>query len=175
MRILLLFLLLPFTINAQELTQISESLDQPIEINSDLSNGVQIDDLSWAWSSSNACFVSFQQHKFNGSHVFFEGVIPVRTEIKATVIPDNPEDNFSIYAFETPVASESLPPNLASCIRCEADYKWDRKWVGKTQDHTRTVKDLLAINRPYRVVIAVVGAEGLTEGGFTLKIEPVSR
>ena len=92
-----------------------------------------------------------------------------------TVIPKDPEANFSLYAYEVGVDNNALPPDLSSCIRCEADHKWDRNYVGKTQDHTRTVKYLVAITRPYRVVIGVVGAEELDEGDFTLVINTKGR
>ncbi|MDC7995312.1 hypothetical protein [Altibacter sp. HG106] len=175
MKTIFLLLCLPFVGMAQQTIKIEEPLNQKISLEENLANGAQLSDLSWAWQSNNACFVSIQQHKFTGNHVFFEGVIPKYTELTATVIPKDPSQNFSIYAFQTGIQNDAVPPDLASCIRCEADYKWDRKWSGKTQDHTRTVKHLLAINNPYRLVIAVVGAEGLTEGDFTLVIEPVNK
>ncbi|MEO0340675.1 MAG: hypothetical protein AAF242_15875, partial [Bacteroidota bacterium] len=127
MRLFLLLLFLPFYSLGQEAIQLPNVLDTAVSIKSDLSEGVVIKDLSWAWSSNNACFVELQQEKFTGHHVFFEGLIPVRTEIKVTVIPDDPKADFSVYAFETAPRKDQLPPHLASCIRCEADYKWDRK------------------------------------------------
>ncbi|MEL7340523.1 MAG: hypothetical protein AAGM67_08565, partial [Bacteroidota bacterium] len=63
----------------------------------------------------------------------------------------------------------------SQCVRCEADHKWDYKRRGKTQDHTRTVTDILAINNPYKVIIGVVGAEGLSEGEYTLEVSLKSR
>lgn len=92
-----------------------------------------------------------------------------------TVIPDDANADFSIYAYEIGVTRNDLVPNLSSCIRCEADHKWDRPAAGKTQDHTRTVKDLVAINTPYKVIIGVTGANGLANGGFTLKVVMKSR
>jgi hypothetical protein len=68
-----------------------------------------------------------------------------------------------------------MVPDLRSCIRCEANHKWDRKKRGKTQDHTRTVNGLTALNSPFRIIIGVVGAEGLEEGEFTLVISTKSR
>ncbi len=136
----------------------------------DLSQGHPLSDLSWAWSSANACFPETQKHKFTGSHVFFTGIIPKYSEMTVTVIPDDPQANFSIYAYEIGVNKNDLVPNLPSCIRCEADHLWDRPKSGKSQDHTRTVTDLVAINNPYRVVIGITGANGLNQGTFTLKV-----
>lgn len=140
-----------------------------------LSEGQPLADLSWAWSSANACFPETQKQKFTGNHVFFSGIIPKNSEMTVTVIPDDKNANFSIYAYEMGVTRNDLVPNLSSCIRCEADHKWDRPFAGKTQDHTRTVTDLVAINTPYKVVIGVTGADGLATGGFTLKVAMKSR
>ena len=141
----------------------------------DLSQGQPLADLSWAWSSANACFPETQKQKFTGNHVFFSGIIPKYSEMTVTVIPDDANADFSIYAYEIGTTRNDLVPNLSSCIRCEADHKWDRPKAGKTQDHTRTVTDLVAINTPYKVIIGVTGANGLASGGFTLKVSMKSR
>ncbi|WP_298418512.1 hypothetical protein [uncultured Kordia sp.] len=135
-----------------------------------LSDGEQISDLSWAANSSIACFPATQNQKFSGNHVLYSTMIPKRSEMFIKVIPKNKKQNFSLYAYQVGLTNEQLPPNLSSCITCEADYKWDRTWKGKTQDHTRKVR-LNAINRSYKIVIGVVGAEGLTEGDFTIEIK----
>ena len=146
-----------------------------ISYKANLNEGTLINDLSWAWSSQNACFPETQKKKFTGKHVFFTGVIPKYSEMEVTVIPTDKTKNFSVYAYEIGVDNMRLVPDLDRCIRCEADHKWDRPKRGKTQDHTRTVTNLVAINRPYRVVIGVTGAEGLEEGDFTLQINMKSR
>lgn len=140
-----------------------------------LSDGQPLSDLSWAWSSANACFPETQKQKFTGNHVFFSGIIPKYSEMTVTVIPDDANADFSVYAYEIGATRNDLVPNLSSCIRCEADHKWDRPKAGKTQDHTRTVTDLVAINTPYKVIIGVTGANGLASGGFTLKVSMKSR
>ncbi|WP_298513826.1 hypothetical protein [uncultured Kordia sp.] len=138
--------------------------------NGNLNTGDVIGDLSWASNSSVACFPSIRNQKFSGNHVLYETTIPKYSEMFVTVIPKNKNQNFSLYAYMVGATNEQLPPNLTSCITCEADFKWDRKWKGKTQDHTRKIR-LNAINRPYKVIIGVTGAEGLTEGDFEVKIE----
>ncbi|UJH66114.1 hypothetical protein [Allomuricauda sp. SCSIO 65647] len=141
-----------------------------------LSEGMFLDDLSWAWSSANACFPETQKQKFTGKHLFFTGIIPKYSELTVTVIPKDTEANFSLYAYEIGSDSSDLAPDLPSCIRCEADHKRERNFKGSApQDHTRLVKDLVAINTPYRVVIGVTGADGLGEGEFTLVVETKSR
>lgn len=149
--------------------------NKTIAIEGDLADGVVMEDLSWAWNSSVACFPATQSQKFTGAHVLYETEVPKYSEMEITVIPADPNANFSLYAYEIGVTNNSIVPNLPSCIRCEADHKWDRPVRGKTQDHTRIVKDILAINRPYKVIIGVVGAEGLKEGAFRLEVKTVSR
>lgn len=142
----------------------------------DLSDGIFLDDLSWAWSSSNACFPATEQAKFTGKHVFFSGIIPPYSELTITVVPKDPKANFSLYAYQVGENSMPLVPDLPSCIRCEADHKRERRFVGKAaQDHTRWVNNLLALNRPYRFVVGVTGADGLDTGEFTLEISTKSR
>lgn len=150
--------------------------NQEVVYSGDLSEGIVLNDLSWAWNSSNACFPETQKNKFTGKHLFFTGVIPKYSEMTVTVIPNNPNTNLSLYAYEIGVNSSDLVPNLPSCIRCEVDHKRERNFVGKPpQDHTRTVTNLVAINNPYRVVIGVTGADALSEGAFTIKIAMKTR
>lgn len=162
-------------VQSQGVYGITIEKSKTISYKGNLADGRIIEDLSWAWSSSNACFVQHQSKKFTGKHVFFTGIIPEYSEITVTVIPKNKNANFSLYAYEIGADENHLVPDLPSCIRCESDYKWDMPWKGKTQDHRRTVKNLLSLATPYRVVIGVVGAEGLSEGEFTLQIETSSR
>jgi hypothetical protein len=157
------------------ITTIEPVANGEVSYKGDLSQGQPLADLSWAWSSANACFPETQKQKFTGNHVFFSGIIPKHSEMTVTVIPDDATANFSVYAYEMGVTRDDLVPNLSSCIRCEADHKWDRPVRGKTQDHTRTVTDLVAINTPYKVIIGVTGANGLASGGFTLKVSMKSR
>ena len=46
-----------------------------ITVAGNLADGKIMEDLSWAANSSNACFVSFQNPKFRGNHVFFAIVL----------------------------------------------------------------------------------------------------
>ncbi|MBD3638484.1 MAG: hypothetical protein HUJ25_14120 [Crocinitomicaceae bacterium] len=135
----------------------------------DLADGCKIHDLSWAANSSVACFPATQNSKFTGNHIFFVTEIPPRSEMEITLIPDNKKHNMSLYAYQDGTTSDKYPPELSSCVSCEAEHKWDYPKRGKTQDHTRTVS-LNAINNPYRVVIGVAGAEGLTTGTFKIQI-----
>lgn len=144
------------------------------EISGNLSEGTAMTDLSWAWSSSVACFPETQKEHFTGHHVLYYFDLPSYTEVEIELIPEDRDADFSLYAYEVGKVSENnTVPNLSSCVRCEADHKLDRKVRGRTQDHRRIVKDILAIRNPYQVVIGVVGAQGLKEGKFTLRIRKV--
>jgi len=158
------------------LTMIETVANETIEIEGNVATGKIIENLSWAWNSSVACFPATQQDKFKGKHVLYMADVPKYTEFEIILIPDDPTANFSLYAYEVgKVTDKNLVPNLNSCIRCEVDHIWDRPHRGKTQDHTRIVKDILAINNPYQVVIGVVGPNGIEEAGFKLKIARKSR
>ena len=140
----------------------------------DLADGTVIRSLDWADNSSVACFPGTQNKKFNGHHVFFVTEIPRYSVMDITLIPDDKNSNFSLYAYQDGTTSKAFPPELHSCVSCEADHKWDYPKRGKTQDHTRSVS-LNAVNNPYRVVIGVAGAEGLKQGGFRIQIATKSR
>lgn len=149
--------------------------ENPITVRGDLANGFVMNDLSWAWNSSVACFPKTQESKFTGNHVLYTIDLPSYTSMEITVIPDDESANFSLYAYEVgKVSSGNTVPNLSRCVRCEADHKSDYNRRGG-QDHTRTVKDILALRNPYQVVIGVTGADGLSEGGFTLEINVKKR
>ena len=174
-KIFLSLFIFPFFVLGQEVKEVEMLPNQTVEVSGNLSEGAQITDLSWAWNSSVACFPATQSQKFTGNHVLYQSIIPKYSELEITVVPEDKKDNFSIYAYEVGENNESIVPNLPRCIRCEADHKWDRPWKGKTQNHTRTVKNLIAINRPYKVVVGVVGANGLAEGGYKLQFKLKSR
>lgn len=131
--------------------------------------GVTIEDLSWAWSGTNACFPGTQASKFLGHHVFFATKIPPRSVMTITVIPDDKAQDVSIYAYMIGATYSYLPPALPSSVTCETDHKWDRPWKGKTQDHTRSV-EVNAINNPHNVVIGVSGPSSAVKGGFSLEV-----
>lgn len=165
-----------FAQSAPPVYKIEAVANESIAYKGDLSEGAPLSSLRWAWNSSVACFPETQAHKFTGNQVFYIVDLPRYSEMEVTVIPDDQRANFSIYAYEAgQITEDNLVPNLSSCIRCEADHKWDRRYAGRTQDHTRTVSNLVAINNPYQVLIAVVGAEGLAEGTYTLQVSLKSR
>lgn len=146
-----------------------------VSINGNLAEGTFMSDISWAWNSSVACFLQTQSRKFTGHHVLYAIDLPAYTEYEIWVEPKDKNANFSIYAYQVgTISANNTVPNLSSCIRCEADHKWDYKKRGQVQDHTRRVKDILATTSPYQVIIGVVGAEGLATGEFVLYVSKKS-
>ena len=143
-----------------------------VSVSGDLSEGNFMADISWAWNSSVACFPQTQSRKFTGHHVLYAIDLPAYTEYEIWVEPADKNANFSIYAYQVGIITpNNTVPILSSCIRCEADHKWDYKKRGQVQDHTRRIKDILAISNPYQVIIGVVGAEGLSTGKFGLFVQ----
>jgi len=131
--------------------------------------GRVIDDLSWAWDGSIACFPGTQSAKYQGKHVFFATQIPRHSIMDITVIPDNPKQDISIYVFEMGTSDFYLPPSIPRVLTCEVSHKWDYPKVGRTQDHTRSV-NVNAIRNPYNVLIGVTGPGTTVKGGFTVKV-----
>ena len=155
-------------LNAQPSVEWIESVPNgTVTVSSNLGDGAVLPDLSWAWSSQNACFTATQQQKFSGNHVLYQTQLPARAEMTIRVIPNDRKANFSLYAYSG--SGEHIVPDLPRCVSCEADYKWDYQYRGKTQDHSRSVK-LRAVQNPYVVTIGVAGAEGLSIGSYTLEI-----
>lgn len=162
----------------QEVVKVNKVVSEKgktVELKGSLESGVLIHDLSWAWNSSVACFPGTQKAKFTGNHVIYETEIPKYSTMEITVVPEDEDADFSLYAYQIGKNSNYIVPNLPSCVSCEADHKWDYPKKGKTQDHTRTVKNLTAINNPYKIIIGVVGAKGLKKGKYLLKIKVDAR
>lgn len=152
-----------------EVKVIESKSNDTVSAEGDLSAGKTLDDLSWAWSSANACFVSIQSHKYSGNHVLYATTIPPRSIMTIKVVPEDTNANFSLYAYSIGTNDFYVVPELPRSVTCEADHKWDRPWKGKTQDHTRWV-ELNAIGDPFNVVIGVAGPRGVASGKFKLEI-----
>ncbi len=146
---------------------VKSTANQTATVEGSLADGMRLSDLSWAWNSSNACFPATQKEKFTGNHVFFVTELPARSILTVTVKPKKSGVNLSLYGYQIAPAKVILPEDLQSCVTCEADHKWDYPKRGKTQGDERTMT-FNAITNSYKIVIGVAGANGLTEGDFTL-------
>ncbi len=140
--------------------------NKEVTVTGKLEDGKIINDLSWAWNSSVACFPATQQKSFNGNHVLFETILPKRAIMTITLIPKDPNSKMSVYGYSVGVNSNVVVPKLYSCVSCEVD----NNQMGKDKDNTRSIR-LNAINNPYKVYIGVVGENGLQKGDFTLTIK----
>ncbi len=161
--------------DAVKLNKVTCTKGKVTSVKGNLNQGVKINDLSWAWKSSVACFPETQKKKFTGNHVIYTTELPKYSKMSITVVPDDKNANFSIYAYTIGTTNNSIVPELSSCVSCEAEHKWDYQKAGRTQDHTRTISGIMAINNPYKVVIGVVGADGIISGGYTLEIDLQSK
>jgi hypothetical protein len=169
----ILAITLPLLTMAQwpdEVTIVDSKANDSIIVRGNLATGKLISDLRWAESSSNACFPSIQNWKFMGNHVFFATTIPPYSVMNISVIPADDTVNLSIYAYMSGTNDHYLVPNLPSCITCEADHKWDRKWVGKIQTSERKVEFNNPTGRVYSILIGVTAPAGVISGQFNLKV-----
>lgn len=144
---------------------------QTLSLKGSLEEGELLPDISWAWSSQIACFPGTAKTKFDGAQVFYTGTIPAQSVLTVRLIPDDPKAEMSLYGYLKGQGTIELPPMLKQCIRCEADYARGRPIAGRSRPaHIRELNELLAIARPYQAVIAVAGAAGLQQGGYTLEV-----
>lgn len=164
----------PLVTDAQwssEVTLVKSKGNDSVIITGDLANGRIIEDLSWASSSSNACFVAIQNPKFRGNHVFFATTIPPHSIMNISVTPTDAAGDLSMYAYMSGMNEHYLVPDLPRCITCEADYKWDGVWKGKVQTSERKVEFNNPTDGPYSILIGVTAPKGVTSGQFHLKVK----
>ncbi len=166
-----LFFVTTLQIQAQFLNAIDFEIGKEISYKANLNEGKFIDNLSWAWSSQNACFPETQKHKFTGKHILFTGIIPAHSNVEVMVTPTDKNANFSVYGYQINLNEDFVVPNLPHCITCEANHKWDYAKKHKPkQNHIRKISDFTAIDSSYRLVIGVTAADGLDQGEFIITI-----
>ena len=142
-----------------------------IAIRGNIREGRIIDDLDFAQRSSMACFPGTRFVEFQGNQIFYWMDLPSRSEVTITVNPLTGK-RINVYAFSG-FDGQTLPPDVSSCVSCEAGYEtWSA--ANPPRDFTKSAGtqkiQLRAVNSPYRVLIAVSGAKGVTEGDFELKV-----
>lgn len=168
----------PFFAAAQSwpsgVTAIASVPNDSVSTEGDLSAGKILTDLSWASSSSNACFTAGQFPKFQGNHVFYGTTIPAGSLLKIKAIPAAKEEEISLYGYMVEGNNIPMVPNLTQCINCEADYKRDRPMKGKVLTHEREIEFRNPTATPYNIIIGVSAPKGVTQGKFTLQVKTVS-
>lgn len=149
------------------------------QVTGNLKDGTKLKSLRWAENSSVACFPGTRFEMFNGNHVFYRIAMPAASSMKITVVPKNGKA-INLYALrQSARGNQPVPPNVSRAISCEASYPIYAN-VSKTRrvrnkdDGTRKV-EYISVGSPYSILIGVAGAEGLTAGDFTLKVEIKSR
>lgn len=140
--------------------------NKTVSLQGKLEMGKVMNDLSWAWSSQNACFPSTQQKGFNGNHVLYETQLPKRATVVITVKPKNPTAKINIYGYSVGQNSKAIVPNLPRCVSCEADNNQSKR----ARNNTRSI-ELRAVNNPYKVYFVVVGENGLQRGDYTISVK----
>lgn len=135
-----------------------------------LEEGTPMPDLSWAWNSSVACFVEPRAEFFRGPHALYRSELPPYSTMVITLIPKDKKQRLSLYAYSG--GRGSLPPELASCVSCEADFPDDQPRVKRREipRHYRQV-ELRSARNPYPVTIGVSGPAGIDQGDFTIQID----
>lgn len=176
--LIMMCLIIGATASAQwpsNVTVINMDEKDSVIVQGDLAKGSLMEDLSWAWSSSNACFPATQGNKFKGNHVFFAMTMPKRCEMFISVTPTDANADLSIYAYRIGSADYNLVPDLVSCITCEADHKWDGNWKNKVQTSERKVSFQNPGTENYNILIGVSAPKGVTAGQFNLKIKLITK
>jgi hypothetical protein len=144
-----------------------------VTVTGNLASGKPLDDLSWAASSSNACFPATQNFKFSGNHVFYATTIGPRSVITVSVKPPDSLINLSLYGYMTGNRDFNVVPNLPSCITCEADHKWDRPWKGKVQTSERSIEFRNPTQNTYNIFIGITSPRDAASGIFNLTIKTI--
>jgi hypothetical protein len=159
---------------SKEVTVVTSKSNETVTVTGDLASGKILEDLAWASSSSNACFPATQNLKFRGHHIFYATTIPPRSIMKISVKPNDDAADLSLYAYMIGNQDFSLVPNLARCITCEADHKWDRPWKGKVQTSERKVEFQNPTQNTYNILIGVAAPKDVTTGKFKVEIKTES-
>jgi hypothetical protein len=154
---------------AQEVYLLEAKQNETLAWVGNLDQGGTMASLDWAWNSSVACFVEPRLAYYQGNHVLYRSELPSYSTMIITLVPDDLKQELSIYAYSG--GHGTLPPNLSSCVSCEADFPIGSKVRGRTRpDYVRQV-ELRAARNPYPVTIGVSGPQGAVSGGYRIQIE----
>lgn len=149
-------------------TALSVESGKTTSVKGKIDGGVQLD-LSWAANSSVACFPATSFDQFDGAHVMYHFDLPRYTTATVELVPSGANVDLNLYAYSVGATSTVLPPNVPSCVSCEASYGTNNINMRYNPGGSEKV-ELVAINNPYRVFIGVAGAQKLMKGSFELKV-----
>ncbi len=159
---------------SEKVTFISPVSNDSVIAEGDFGKGIVLNDLSWASSSSNACFTAVQFQKFQGKHVFFGTTLPPGSVMTIKAAPGQGTEEVSLYGYMLNSRDYSLVPELKQCITCEADYKRDRPVRGKPVTNQREVEFRNPTSSSYNIIIGVTGPKESKQGKFIVTIKTVS-
>ena len=146
-------------------SKLTELPDGDQTFTGNLSTGEILSDLSWAWTSSMACFVEPGKSWFTGNHVFYQIDLPSHSTIDIYLNATNTANDIAIYAYSKGAGDKTIPPNITTCVSCEAAPSNSTPINGEKHLY------LNAVNNPYSIIIGVAGGSGLTSGEFTVTID----
>lgn len=152
--------------NPQNQSKLTILPDGSQTVTGNISVGENLNDLSWAWNSSMACFVEPAKESYEGSHVFYQFNLPKHSTLDIYLTPNNSSDNLALYGFSKGASSTETPPTVTSSISCEADPSTSNG-AGGRERHIY----LNATTNPYSVIIGIAGSKGLNTAGYSLKID----
>jgi hypothetical protein len=155
---------------SDSVTWIEAEANKTVAITDSFDKGLDMPDLSWASTSTMACFPATQNAKFRGKHVFFAATLPPRSIMNIRVKPADDNADLSLYAYQIGTTRYDLPPKISSAVSCEADHKWDYPKKDKPPQGSSREVMLNATTNPYNVLIGVSGPAGVS-GDFTLEVE----
>ncbi|MEL6924089.1 MAG: hypothetical protein AAFO94_08580, partial [Bacteroidota bacterium] len=111
--------------------------------------------LQWAANSSVACFPGTRFNEYMGNHILYRVEMPARSKMNITVSPKDKKNRINVYALRLGADSMVTPPNVSSCISCEASYPI---YAGKP-NYRKAAKpqsvEYISINKPYTILIGV--------------------
>ena len=144
------------------------------EIKGNINAGQKIP-MRWAESSSVALVPGTRFEQFDGNQVFYRIELPAASQIKVRMTPQAGK-KINLYALRQSVQGvQEVPPNVTSAISSEASYPIYANTGGgkrvQNKDKGYREVEFMSVDRPYSILIGVSGAEGETEGEFTLNIE----
>ena len=109
-----------------------------------------------------------------GSSVLGCIALPAASVIKVRLTPAKGK-KINLYGLrQSANGQQQIPPNVTSAISSEASYPIYANTGGgrrvSNPDKGYREIEFMSVNRPYSILLGVSGAEGETEGDFTLRI-----
>ena len=127
----------------------------------------EIIDLDWASSGGFGCWPGTEDVNFTGTHVFENEALSADVgDFFVRVNPADPTIDVSLYAIKTGVDTTQFPPDLPSAVACDSTF--DRENNGNPGVSEATV--VQGGSNPYRIVVAVAGANDTTSGGYEVEV-----